>query len=275
MPDGIVPLERRHERSALAFLERDPIANVFLTWLIESHGTPAGHAGMYAYLREHDVTGVAFFGRQVVLAAGDAPVADAFAHLPAARSHERMLVAPRAIAERYWGAVRSWHRPPRAVRESQPVFVVDRDSLNRNARADVTVRRAEARDLQAVADNSAAMIEHELEYDPRAGGSAFNAGIRSMIDRGLWWLGEFEDEYCFFMNAGAHSAHTLQLQGIWTPPALRGKGLASAALSQICSRLLAGVPTLSLYVNWFNTPAIALYERTGFKRAGEFATYLF
>jgi hypothetical protein len=34
-------------------------------------------------------------------------------------------------------------------------------------------------------------------------------------------------------------------------------------------------PTLSLYVNDFNEPAIALYERVGFRRAGEFATLLF
>lgn len=275
MPDGAAPLERRQEAAALAFLERDPVANVFLTWLIASHGTPAGHTGIYAYLRGGEVAGVAFFGRQVVIAAADAQITAAFARLPAARSQERMLVAERHIVEEYWAAVRSWHRAPRAVRESQPVFFVDRSSLDCDIREGVTVRRAEPRDWRAVADNSAAMIEHELEYNPRAGGTTFDAGIRSMIDRGLWWLGEYEREYCFFMNAGAYSAHTLQLQGIWTPPALRGKGLARAALSQICSELLDGVPTLSLYVNWFNTQAIALYERSGFKRAGEFATYLF
>ncbi|HET7812952.1 MAG TPA: GNAT family N-acetyltransferase [Candidatus Baltobacteraceae bacterium] len=275
MSDGVAALERRHERAALAFLDRDPVANVFLTWLIESNRSSVGHPGTYVYLRGADVAGVAFFGRQVVLAAQDDDVTSAFAEIPAARSPERMIVAERPVAQRYWECVREWHRPPRAVRDSQPVFSVDRESLNGNIRSGVRVRRAEARDLRVVAENSAAMIEHELEYDPRTGGAAFDAGVRSMIDRGLWWLGEFENEYCFFMNAGAQSAYTLQLQGIWTPPPMRSKGLATAALSQICSLLLADVPTLSLYVNAFNTPAIALYERTGFVRAGEFATYLF
>jgi hypothetical protein len=39
--------------------------------------------------------------------------------------------------------------------------------------------------------------------------------------------------------------------------------------------LLASNPTVSLYVNDFNTEAIALYERIGFTRVGELATYLF
>jgi predicted GNAT family acetyltransferase len=65
------------------------------------------------------------------------------------------------------------------------------------------------------------------------------------------------------------------MQGIWTPKDLRGKGLATAALGAICDRLLTMSPTLSLYVNDFNTPAIALYERVGFETVSEFQTLLF
>jgi hypothetical protein len=96
-----------------------------------------------------------------------------------------------------------------------------------------------------------------------------------MIERGLWWVGESGGRTCFFCHVGPESARTAQLQGIWVPPELRGNGLAKSALSQICNRLLEIYPTLSLYVNDFNAPAIALYERTGFKKVAEFQTLLF
>jgi uncharacterized protein len=65
------------------------------------------------------------------------------------------------------------------------------------------------------------------------------------------------------------------VQGVWTPPALRGHGYATRALAATTRRLLATTPTVSLYVNDFNTAAIALYDRIGFTRVGELATYLF
>ena len=76
-------------------------------------------------------------------------------------------------------------------------------------------------------------------------------------------------------NVGPRTASTAQLQGVWTPPAQRGHGYASQALAGVARRLFTTETTLSLYVNDFNVPAVALYERLGFTRAGTFATYLF
>jgi predicted GNAT family acetyltransferase len=139
----------------------------------------------------------------------------------------------------------------------------------------VVARRARIDEWTSVADNSAAMIGVELEYDPMRSSPEFTSNVRAMIDRGLWWVGESVGRLCFFCNIGPWSRQTAQLQGIWTPPELRGKGLATAALSAICDRLLDMSPSLSLYVNDFNSRAIALYERTGFTTVGEFQTILF
>jgi predicted GNAT family acetyltransferase len=185
-----------------------------------------------------------------------------------------MIVGPRPTVERYWNLVRRWHAPPRLVRESQPLLAVDRKRL-RGALDGITVRRARPSEWQSVAHNSAKMIEHELEYDPRSVASEFNTNVRMMIERGLWWVGERERKLVFFCNAGPRSEHTLQLQGIWTPPQLRGHGYATAALYGVCDALLGEVPSLSLYVNGFNSAALALYDRVGFRRVGEFATLLF
>jgi len=75
-------------------------------------------------------------------------------------------------------------------------------------------------------------------------------------------------------NVGSASTATAQLQGVWSPPDMRGRGFGSRGLAAICDHLLDEYPTLCLYVNDFNAPAIALYDRVGFERAGEFSTIL-
>lgn len=275
MKPGVQRLVRTHERAALAYLAQAPYDNVFLSWLIASDRSMATRSSLYVYFDEQGgVRGIAFFGRQVVLAAEDDAALDAFADVAAGYRFERMIVGPRPVVERFWERVRTWHAPPRRIRESQPVLVLDRSSL-RPAADGVRARRAYASEWEIVAKNSAEMIEHELEYDPRGVSAEFNANVRIMIDRGMWWVGVHDGEICFFCNAGPRSEYTMQLQGIWTPERLRGRGLATRALAAICAELLKDVPTLSLYVNGFNDPALRLYERVGFRRTGELATLLF
>lgn len=275
-PDS-VRVERwsaRLESGALKFLDREPYDNVFLTYLAATDASGALLRAMRVAVDDlQRVRGVAYFGRQVVLAADD----DAIAHLANANAdggRERMIVGPRRAVMRYWELVAPSHAPPRRVRDRQLVMALRPEDL-READTLVTVRQARANDCAAVASNSAAMIRHELEYDPMARDPGFVAGIAQMIQRRLWWVGESGGVLCFFCNVGPWSERTAQLQGIWTPPAMRGRGLAGAALSGVCRALLASVPTLSLYVNDFNDDAVRLYERTGFRTVGEFQTLLF
>lgn len=275
MKPGVQRLVRTHERAALAYLAQAPYDNVFLSWVIAGDRSMATRSSLYVYFGEENrIGGVAFFGRQVVLAAHDDAAVDAFADVASGYRFERMIVGPRPVVERFWERVRKWHTPPRRIRESQPVLALDRSSLRETADG-VRVRRAYANEWEIVASNSAEMIEHELEYDPRGVSAEFNANVRIMIDRGMWWIGEHNGEICFFCNAGPRSEYTLQLQGIWTPERLRGRGLATRALAAICAELLKDVPTVSLYVNGFNDPALRLYERVGFRRTGELSTLLF
>lgn len=267
-------ITRAQEAAALSFLDRAPYDNVFLSWLITADRSTVTRSSTYLYVNGSEVRGVAYFGRQVVLAAEDDEVADAFAGVARAHRNERMIVAPRRIVQRYWESVRSWHAPPRIVRASQPVLAVTASTL-RGGCDGVIARLARPDEWQSVAYHSAKMIEHELEYDPRTIAPDFNANVRQMIDRRLWWVGEADAKLCFFCNAGPRSGATLQLQGIWTPPRMRGRGFAKQALYGICAQLLRTVPSLSLYVNDFNTAALALYDHLGFERTGEFSSLLF
>jgi ribosomal protein S18 acetylase RimI-like enzyme len=261
------------EKAVVEFLGRAPYDNVFLTHLVLSDPLALARGALYVAYDDGAVRGVAFFGRQVVLAADDEAI-DAFVSLAVQHRGERMIVAPRPQVARYWSSVKRQHQPPRFVRDRQPVMMVDSSTL---AAGDdrVVARKARSDEAPDVAQNSAQMILGELGYDPRTIPGDFVGGVRQMIARRMWWVGERAGELCFFCNVGAWSPRTAQLQSIWTPPALRGSGLATLALIGVCRQLLQEVPSLCLYVNDFNTAAIRLYERAGFSTVGEFQSILF
>ncbi|MFY9718597.1 MAG: GNAT family N-acetyltransferase [Candidatus Cybelea sp.] len=260
-------------RPALDFLARSPYLNVFISHFLLNDFAPAARQNIFIVFGDNGISAVAYCGRPVVLSGEPDAVAPLAAHLTFHRS-SRMIVGPRDTVRAFWKLVGDRLGRPRVVRDRQLVMMVDRGRLHRGE-ARVTVRRAEMGDWMAIADGSASMIRHELEYDPRRDSPSFDSSVRRMIDAKRWWVGVADDRLCFMCNIGPWSEQTAQLQGIWTPPELRGRGLATASLAAICDRLLEVSPTLSLYVNDFNAEAVALYHRVGFEHVGDFQTILF
>jgi RimJ/RimL family protein N-acetyltransferase len=268
----IEPVNAKTQAGALEYLARAPYFNVFITHVL-LHDPPAIRKNVVVAVSGDRVAGVAYYGRQLALAAEPA-VFQAFGEYARRHRGERMILGSRETVRGFWETVRSWHPAPRLIRDRQLVLMLDRARLRPNERR-VSVRHARIDEWNAVAEGSAQMIHQELAYDPRRDSSDFAAGIRQMIERKLWWVGRADGRLCFFCNLGPWCAQTLQLQGIWTPPDLRGQGLATASLAAICDRLLEVSPTISLYVNDFNEPATALYRRVGFEHVGDFQTMLF
>jgi uncharacterized protein len=227
--------------------------------------------------RHGHIAGVAYFGSQLVLAADDEAAVDAFAVETRRHRQLRGFVGPSNIVARLWERVRDWHPQPSLVRAHQPLYLIHPAALQRpiDATGEVDVRLATLADEEFVAEHSALMIRGELGYDPRVNRTGFAMGIRQSIEQQAWWVWIAAGNLRFQCNVGARTRHTAQIQGVWTPPAERHHGYATRALGAICHRLLENNATLSLYVNDFNTDAIALYERLGFVRIGEFSTLLF
>ncbi|MDH2910260.1 MAG: GNAT family N-acetyltransferase [Candidatus Eremiobacteraeota bacterium] len=268
----VAPLLAERDGEALALLEREPHLNVYLSYILERDAL--SRRSLVGASSGDTLIGLAYLGRQIVLA-GERAGAEGIAAFAAAMPHPKAITAPTELVEVLWDRLPDWHRAARLIREHQPVMAVDATTLLVRNDASVSVRRATFADLKIVSENSAEMIAGELESDPRKHGREFTANIASMIDSELWWIGEYLGEEAFFCHIGAWSQHTAQMQGIWTVPHLRGKGIARAAFSAISAQLLEVVPSLSLYVNDFNNAAIALYHGIGYRDVGEFRTILF
>jgi uncharacterized protein len=270
----IEPLTRENERAAIEYLTQSPYDNAFITHLL-LHDANASTIDriVLAVDDRRRIAGVAYFGRQLALAADDDALGTIADYAKRHRG-QRMIIGARETVRHFWERIASWHTRPRVVRDRQLVMVVDRARL-KPIEHRVTVRHARPSEWAAVADSSARMIAQELDYDPRRSSVEFVTNIRYMIQHNLWWVGVSNGTLCFFCNIGPWCERTAQLQGIWTPPELRGKGLATASLAAIADILLDISPTLSLYVNDFNHDAIALYERVGFEHVSDFQTILF
>jgi RimJ/RimL family protein N-acetyltransferase len=234
---------------------------------------PATRNNIVVAIDDARVVGVTYFGRQLALAS-EPQALEAFAEHARRRRGERMIVGPRSTVRAFWDLVRNRHVRPRLVRDRQLVMAIGQKAPLPHDR-NVVVRHARSDEWGAVVESSAQMIEHELAYDPRRTSPDFVSSVREMIERDRWWVGESNGELCFFCSIGPWCNQTAQLQGVWTPPELRGRGLATAALASICDRLLESSPTLSLQVNDFNAPAIALYRRVGFEHVSDYQTILF
>lgn len=220
-----------------------------------------------------DVTGVIYYGTQLVLAADDDATVDLFAVETRRHPGMRSFVGPKPRVDRLWDRVRAWHRPPTIARDRQPLYALQPNALR--IERDVDVRPATLADTDAIVEHSAEMMLGELGYDPRENRAGFASGVRRAIEGGVWWVWVVDGVLRFQCNVGARTRFTAQVQGVWTPPAARRRGYATLALGSICSRLLERNETLSLYVNDFNREAIALYERLGFVHVGDLATLLF
>ena len=80
----------------------------------------------------------------------------------------------------------------------------------------------------------------------------------------------------FKAEVGSVTPHVCQVQGVWVPPDLRGRGLAARGMAAVAKISLASIaPVVTLYVNDYNAPARAAYLRAGFTETGTFMSVLF
>lgn len=185
----------------------------------------------------------------------------------------RMLVGPR---HQVVGLHRARPQPPapREQRDPQPFMVLRRGALT--VKAAPQVRLAAPADLDRLTLAAADMHREEMGIDPLAIDPAgWRSRMGTLIKRGWSWVWTEGEQVVFKAELSGWTPEAVQIQGVYTAPEARNRGIATAGLAAVCQAVLAQVPACTLYVNHYNAPARAVYRRLGFEHAGDFATLMY
>lgn len=262
---------------ALSICDRSPISNVFVAARIRDHGLTPSRLGAQVWAHgEGASASLCYSGANLIPVDAGSAALRAFTTRALRRGREcSSIVGPSDAVRTLWaGLESSWGRP-RAVRIRQPLLATTRAPA---VEADPAVMRLRAEHADALLPAAVAMYTEEVGVSPlRGGGGAlYRARVRDLVARGRAF-GRIENgEVIFKAEIGAVSPQVCQLQGVWVPPRLRGRGIGTAGIAAVIAQALVEVaPVVSLYVNDFNRTARRSYDRVGMRQVDELRSVLF
>ena len=185
------------------------------------------------------------------------------------------IAGPAGAVGDLWRRLAPYWDRPREIRDRQPLMAIASDPL---VGPDPGVRLVHPGEVGILLPASVAMFTEEVGISPIGadGGAAYRARVSELVASGRS-LARIEDgQVVFKAEIGAVTAEACQVQGVWVPPELRGRGHASRGMAAVVAFARSShAPVVSLYVNDFNLPARAAYRRVGFTEVGTFMSVLF
>jgi hypothetical protein len=293
----LAPVQRRDVMPALEMCAIDPVAHVVPAMQLErAKQTGFIPPGLWAVKRRaglsKELAGVVWNGANftALLPTDSADAADTARAELASASIARLtrpaaLVGESTLTLDMWGRLEPWWGPARETRECQVSMSIDTSPKHVRAidapQLDLdAVHAATMPDFPFLLPACVHMFKGEVGYDPMLHGrAAYEERLTQLVRGGRSYLqyGTVAGlrQVVFKAEVGALGGGVAQLQGVWVHPELRGQGLARAGLAAVIEAVRATTaPVVSLYVNDFNTTAIAAYEAVGFQRVGTFATVM-
>lgn len=261
-------------------LSQDPIQNVFVAARVEAYGLDSWRLGcpIWGWFVDGALTALCHSGSNLVPVNADDEALDAFVGATKGFRRCSSIVGPSAAALGLWRRLTlrwgSRWATVREVRASQPMMALwDAPIVD----ADPRVQRITMDHLDSYFDAAVRMYCEEVGVTPLTGGPTepYRDYVQRLIEQGRAF-GIVEDGRVIYKSdIGSAAQGVGQVQGVWLDPELRGRGLAPAAMAGVAALAREEFSTISLYVNDFNAPARATYERVGFEQVGEFATILY
>ncbi len=292
---SLAPAQRRDIAEGLALCALDPVANVVPTMHLET----AARSGMIPtglwVVRKRarvgkELTGVLWCGANLTAVMPSTDVdeaeearAEVASAILARVGRPAALVGDAELTLDLWGRLEPWWGPARQLRPSQVSMAIDAEPrpLAGAASDAEPLRRATMADYAAVLPAAVHMFVGEVGYDPLAHGrDAYEGRLMRLVSQGhsyvRYGVVDGARVVVFKAEVGVVGGKVAQIQGVWVHPARRGLGMGAEGMVDLVRLVRADhAPTVSLYVNDFNTAALAAYGSAGFERVGTFATVMF
>jgi predicted GNAT family acetyltransferase len=260
-------------KGALEFLQRDPLINVYLiSRLIEERSLAATQIVVVRF--NGAIVLVTSLATNIVLA-GDPSISreltETAISLVADRILTRMLpvraiISPSHLVEALWTHLRSRLDPPTVVRLNQPIYAIRRRFDYPELSA---ARYSTMKDLDQLVPACAAMHKEEVGIDPMQRDAAgYRERVRELVEKRRSVILVSNNRIAAKCEYSAVTNDAVQLMGVWTDPRHRRRGFCRELLREVCGHLFRRGKVITLFVNDFNQPAIALYESLGFQRIG-------
>ncbi|WP_281966051.1 DUF4081 domain-containing GNAT family N-acetyltransferase [Serinicoccus marinus] len=263
-------------RRALDVCAQDPVTNVFVAARIQESGLVGTRGPLFGYesAGEHALCWCA--ANVVPVAASPRAIGALAGKVVKRRSTASSIFGPVDQVLDLWSRLEPHWGEAREVRENQLVLTMQQRPSTLGMPIDHRVRPARADELDLVVPAAAAMFTEEIGYPPYRGSSgAYRRAVAGLIEQGHTLVRVEDGEVVFKADLGSVALGAAQVQGVWVHPDWRGRGMAAPAMAAVVEHTISHVvPTVTLYVNDFNVPAVATYRRVGFVQTGTFATVL-
>ncbi|WP_026316131.1 GNAT family N-acetyltransferase [Actinokineospora enzanensis] len=278
-------LDERDGQAVRAVLTADPVASCMVASRVESVGLDPWRLGGEVWgcdvrdlrgLRGGRLDALCFAGPNLIPLRGKRSAMRAFADRALRR--RRMcssMVGPAEQVLGLWAELAADWGPAREVRADQPLMAIRSTPL---VTPDPLVRPVRPDELDRYLPAAVRMFVEEVGVDPCLGdgGTGYRARVAELIAAGRAFARFEGGEVVFKAEIGALSSAVGQIQGVWVHPDRRGHGFGGTGTAAVVQRLVSGMGrTASLYVNGYNAPARAVYDRIGFTQVGQYATVLF
>jgi len=275
--------------AALQVCARDAVGSVLATSRLEPAlrtGLATAGGSLWGYREDGELVGACWAGANMVpvVPVADPRVVDraldAFAMLAHGLGRRcSSIVGPATEVLGLWQRLRPVWPAAREVRDDQPSMVIDHDPL---LAPDPQVRHGRPDEIGAVLPACVRMFTEEVGYSPVSGpGGPYEMRVRSLLAQGRSFVRMETDaggapRVAFKAELGAVAGGVAQVQGVWVDPLRRGNRLSEHGMAAVVLAARREVaPVVSLYVNAYNTRAVAAYQAVGFRQVGTYATVLF
>ncbi len=273
-------IEPGEREVVLAYLARNARANLLLLDLTERMGFPPSPGEMkteiVAAWRGGEIVGVAGLRPSVVLDARVGPEAvEAFLPYLAALG-VGLVKSAVSVVDLLWAHLGRERWRHVLIDRTETSYAVRADQVRLRApRAGETLRPAAEGDLEPLVVAARESLREENRPDPFAGDThGFRRWVRGRVERAR--VVEARGRIGFTAYADVRRPDGWLLQGVYTLPELRRRGLATTGVSALCREAFAaGADHVQLAVVDDNLAGRRLYERMGFEPFAKLRTILF